>query len=907
MTTFDRESLVAAAGIDPWGLRDKFTAGDPEEIYAMAKAFNAAADEQGDAVTLTTKGLETAGDGYKVNNATPIDVSAEVAQAKKDLGGGGEKLGKIAKILSDVASDLVGRTNTANSSITTLEGDINTVIGSWNTDSADYKDLPSSDYSSVREGYVQKAVQKVKDAGGPIKTSVDDYEEALAGHLKAMADLGYIPSSDLDEGPGDVDVPDPTKAGNGTVDATKESDPDKAKEMFGANTAYLDLLNRKQAAGVPLTEAEKQWLKDYYEVVTPHFGEIKDWADKLVGVEPGQKPDQNDPTVKLVSRVGDGFLNLSQNVPYDELPQSAKDILAGNLGVTDSDDQQYMWFGTPGERHAADWPPNGDPNLTKFAGFTGLLNDYSSDSVAPSNDLASHLADASLRWKQQINTMYVNYQADYEIAKGYDQGGHKLSEDEWNKLFPDELASDGLGVVARNREFSNDWIVDNAEDRRTIMGSNWQSGQGAADVLLSASIPGNGLSGEDASKAGLAIVQDASSDYNGLAKMANTQVKAAIGDVGLAYIDSFAKDPSTTSPSISEITLPNGDKVPGFLLDEGTKDNFLKFVAASDPTVYQHFREGTLTRGTWYLEEVMKQGHTDPSDPVYQQAMRDAVRLTSGADAAAAGVLIDAANEGASQDEVQKKAEDLAYAQAMSDYNAKKGAVDTVSNIFSVAGLMPFPPGVKTGVSVGSTAWSMFTNAVLQAPPAPDQNHYITNLQDYVQNLANGHVAENAARSQVQDNITTMIVNASDHSGHPIVDPSTGKPVVPMDNGKYPEGVRSDIYNELDNYTVDLGADTVSSVIAASDSSVDNPDAHGPGARSQFGDSSGTQPDKVGTLGDSSGNWSDADNQYRIYYGDETRWRYHEPTTWDGAYVAQDVPDDKDKTETFAPAVPGAK
>src|SRR3954469_10138286 len=132
MSDFSQASLVAAAGVDPWTLRDQFTAGDPEEIYAMARGFNQAAAQQGDAVTLATKGLETAGDGYKVNNATPIDVNAQVAEASKQLGNNGEKLGKIAKLLSETASDLSQRTAKANTQITSLTGDVNAIIGEWN-------------------------------------------------------------------------------------------------------------------------------------------------------------------------------------------------------------------------------------------------------------------------------------------------------------------------------------------------------------------------------------------------------------------------------------------------------------------------------------------------------------------------------------------------------------------------------------------------------------------------------------------------------------------------------------------------------------------------------------------------------------------------------------------------------
>jgi hypothetical protein len=903
MTDFSQDSLVAAAGIDPWKLRDQFTAGDPEEIYAMARAFNQAAAQQGDAVTLTTKGLETAGDGYKVNNATPIDVTAQVAQARRELGNSGEKLGRIAKLLSASASDLAQRTATAKTQVTALEGDVNGIIGEWNAlvrvahNDPDFQ----QQHASYQAPYVQRAVQKVKDYGGPLRRSVEDYEKSLADQLKAMADLGYIPPSDLDEGPGDVDIPDPKTAAAGTVAATRNADPTRARAEFAANTAYLNLLNEKQRAGLPLTGAEKQWLKGYYQELSPHFGEVKNWADKQVGVNPGQKPDQHNPVVQLVSRVGDGFLNLSRNVPYDELPQSARDILALNLGSTDPQDQAGF-YATPGERHIGDdWPPSTDPNLLAAAGFVGLLNDYSSDDVAPGNDLSTHLKDAALRWKHQINIMYTNYKADYPIAHAYGYRGPELSADDWNKLMPDELSSDALGVVARNRPFSNDWIVHNAAERRAVMGMNWQSGQGAADVLLSASMRGHGLPDDKAAAAGLAIVQDASTDYNGLAHLANRRVKGAIADVGLVYVDSFAQY-DTGRDGVTTLTLPDGTKVSGFTLDPATRSNFLKFVAASDPAVYQHFREGTLERGSEYLRAVLAQGHTDPHDRVYQQALRDAIRLTSGADAAAAGVLVDAAKEGAGDNEVQKLKEDLAYAQAMSDYNSKKGIVDTVKNVFSVAGLATLPTGAGTVLNVSSTGFGLITDAVLQPPTPADQAHYITDLDGYVRHLADGHVADDAAKLQAQDNIITMTVNARAATGDPVVD-GAGRPVVPDADGQYDEPTVGDLYGRLDPWTLDLGARTVNEVISTQNVA----SGHGGGYSTQFGtDVAGTAPDRVGALGDAGGNWSHTDDRYRIYYGDETRYQYHAPTTWEGAYLDRQVPDDKADTGTAAPDVPAA-
>lgn len=156
--------------------------------------------------------------------------------------------------------------------------------------------------------------------------------------------------------------------------------------------------------------------------------------------------------------------------------------------------------------------------------------------------------------------------------------------------------------------------------------------------------------------------------------------------------------------------LPDGTRVPGFDLDPATRANFLKFMAASDlgsngntpdSTIYGHFREAALERGSYYLQQAIHNNHgkIDPNDPAYQAAMRQAIGLTSATDGAAAGVLIDGAKEGSSNDQTALHAQQLAYEKAISDYNVKKGYVDDVNLAMSAAGLIP---GAGTATGAGS-------------------------------------------------------------------------------------------------------------------------------------------------------------------------------------------------------------
>ena len=61
---------------------------------------------------------------------------------------------------------------------------------------------------------------------------------------------------------------------------------------------------------------------------------------------------------------------------------------------------------------------------------------------------------------------------------------------------------------------------------------------------------------------------------------------------------------------------------------------------------------------------------------------------------------------------------------------------------------------------------------------------------------------------------------------------------------------------------------------------------------------------KVGSLNDSGGNWSNNDDRYRIYYGDETRYDYKDRGFWSGWGWEKDVPDGKHDTKPAA-STPG--
>src|SRR5215211_6397842 len=103
--TFTRADLVARAGVDPWGLRDKLAAGDPAQIETLAAAFHRAGGDMADSNAAQVQAQRYVAEGYTVNGASPVDFDAEARATRQTP----EHLNAIARILTTIAADLDGR------------------------------------------------------------------------------------------------------------------------------------------------------------------------------------------------------------------------------------------------------------------------------------------------------------------------------------------------------------------------------------------------------------------------------------------------------------------------------------------------------------------------------------------------------------------------------------------------------------------------------------------------------------------------------------------------------------------------------------------------------------------------------------------------------------------------------
>lgn len=898
------DDLAERAGVHPWQVRDDLADGDPGEISQMASAWARAGGHAADADTFAREASQRTADSYTVDGAAVHDAAASAAETSRQLSLGGDEMGRVARLLDGISDRLTESTTTAQAEVNALEGKLQEINDRWLQAAPT---TPPEDQESIRNRFIDEAVQAVRQHGGTVRTAVESYEDFLAQNLRSLADLGLIPPDPIDFGPGDINSTDSgSEAAESTVTAARANNADGVEDA----TRYLDLLNHKHQSGQELTDPERAYLHAYYETITLHLPEIKKWADPGIGICTADQgyitldPDPDARATKLASRVADGLLTLSNEVPYGQLPEPVLRIVEGHIGVVNPR------YSDEGGRLPAGHPSKGDENLRHYAEFMDFMDDYASVNAKPSDELAQHLGESAIRWKQQINVMEHNYGEHIEAANkitinSWDSDDAKApSSTEWAKLFPDELSSDALGLVSRNAQFSNDWISADKRisgedpilganaDRRALMGLNWQHGSGAAEVILAGTLPSNQpndtVSAEDAARGALAVVRTASADYNQLARTANPDVKAAIGVMGSAYVDSFAQDLQDLKappgqPSVGQLELPNGQQIWGMKLDEGTHANFLKFLAASGGDVYDNFRAQADGHAAWYVEQAVRAGHTNPGDLEYQQALSAGMRLHGSLDGASVGVLIDKVREGVDD---QRQVD----AGAAGGHEGTKSITDRVKLGVDVAGL------ARGHIGIGANALKIgleFMDTFAKEPEGPDRDSKIQKMLGYIGNFAESQTVAADASATMTNDMAHIVARGHQDAGMPAIDPATGQPVVPDPDGDMPESYRDSVYDSVPGSVQKRGLDAMNAVIGNS-----------PGAGSGYNQqwTTGTAG-QVGSLNDAGGNWSNEDDRYRIFYGDEKRMDYKPAGSFHGSEWKAEVPDGKSDTKT-APVDP---
>ncbi|MGQ0774741.1 MAG: putative alpha/beta hydrolase [Pseudonocardiales bacterium] len=361
--TFSQADLVARAGIDPWGLRDQLTEGNPAQIETLAATFYSASGDMEDSNAAQRQAQIYVSQGYTVNGSSPVDFEAEVRATKQTP----EHLNEIAKILTTVAGDLDTKTRTAKTQVGDLESTLTGINSDWTTFLQTMgRGLPPEDREAQRQVYLGRAVEAVKTTGSQVNTVVTDYEVALMSHLKRLGDLGYVPSSNLQEGPDPLDLPLTNLEGEQIggihpdlptdlaslqrlLDAARATgvDPSRYAALLqqywlvkAANDAGIDLNAWDPQAGVDGNMANIANVYEYYGKLFLDHPELQ-WAGMANMIGPS---------------FAGGFLDLdgmedfarSLSEKIDSLPKEVRDRLpaelkglaaAGNLGA-----DELRWF-----------------------------------------------------------------------------------------------------------------------------------------------------------------------------------------------------------------------------------------------------------------------------------------------------------------------------------------------------------------------------------------------------------------------------------------------------------------------------------------------------------------------------------------------------------------------------------
>jgi gamma-glutamyl-gamma-aminobutyrate hydrolase PuuD len=218
--------LVAEAGGDPWALDASLQIGRPAQIDALARAFHDAGRHTKEASTSFDEALRRFKGAWNGERGVhPINDSAQVRRAARDLGHQCLKLTKIAAELEGVAAALAEAQRTSTALITALEShllqlddEISAILTreiSESLSGADYSELDA--IVSVLES---DAIQWTSCTLRQLRAILSRYTECLNTSRTALGTDGYDPTEIRDTTPQSgssqpVQVPPPTTAPEG--------------------------------------------------------------------------------------------------------------------------------------------------------------------------------------------------------------------------------------------------------------------------------------------------------------------------------------------------------------------------------------------------------------------------------------------------------------------------------------------------------------------------------------------------------------------------------------------------------------------------------------------------------------------------------------------------------------------
>lgn len=380
-------------------------------------------------------------------------------------------------------------------------------------------------------------------------------------------------------------------------------------------TERLTGINDRFAEAGSLTEAEQAYLHAWYDGLgADHLAALPAYVDAAVRAShPGV--DQNtlgamltNAQARYLSPVADGIMNLSHEAgSLQNMPQAIQDLAHTEIGARDAQEGSWPWpaldeHGNPLFRMTE--PPDFTvAGLERYGDFVSLLE---TATVEGDVVFTRELGESALRVKQDLNAISANTTE----ALRWDSYGEDAHEALRLATFDDEV-SRMLAVVARNEDAASAMLIDDGT-RPLLLGLNWYDDHGVVEILQAGAGRDPDGAGEEQAKATLKLIQEVGGDRDFYLDRMTDDMRAAVVDVGIEWIDMIGRLAAEKSPSDYGTYVDiHGEKGIGFQLSAVDRSRFLEFIAGAGEEHALHFRGASVDYSRELVAEALQTGEPD--------------------------------------------------------------------------------------------------------------------------------------------------------------------------------------------------------------------------------------------------------------------------------------------------------
>lgn len=622
--------FIADAVPHPLRERDRLRRGRPEELEALGAEFRSSGADLAAAFETSTNAQNVLAGGFDSGGAPVYSAAVHRRALPQNF----PELGELSARAGSRFTELAGHLRSAVAAAGVAEDDMYAALQATRTrwvgiiEAATGPDglIPHAAVPGVLadRSHLMSVMQGGTDAGGRAIVGIrQGYEGEVRNVRNAVADLGFVPAP---APPAPVDPAGAARA-EGAADAARLSESLAAPVDAGtlgvldAATARLRVLEDKLVSGQQLDEVDRAYVTSLIDTLgADRLGALGEHVEGAVGAagltgDPARVRYEEAlaPFGTAITGTGSGtVLDPATGAPrearYEDVPAAARALIETRPGVRDRNSGLLY----PNDEFASGVGVGPDPydpgrdlrgaGVAGMDGYTTITDMLGQSRVAPSADLARHVIEGAVAVRQDLNTAEANARNEL-TTRGIG------TEDQFTALagtVDASAAETALSYGARSVAGSSAALTDPAT-LPALMGLNWETGEGAAAVIAAGTerdlAAGGGTQAQ--SDAALAVFQEAGRDPIGylgrpavdpsgagfLPGRMTDPVHDAVLDVGVQYLDSFARGPSATeSRSIDNAVDVLGTPL-GWTpqLDIGDQREFLRFVVGSDPGQVEQF------------------------------------------------------------------------------------------------------------------------------------------------------------------------------------------------------------------------------------------------------------------------------------------------------------------------------